>query len=137
MVIGVGVLLFPGVGFRLLALICERSGCVSSATLRTHDDNMAKAEAFRQAMLRDLPSGAPFDDVLGYLHAHNLHFGLVGLSDPQDQPPRDGRGDLYVEMFREKSPQWYCGSGSVGLTLFFVDGRLNQTRATYWSSDCP
>ena len=135
-VIGAGVLLFPRVGFQFIATVCGRGGCVSSSTLRTHDDNMAKAEAFRQAMERDMPAGAAFDDVLGYLRARNLHFGLVGLTDPQDQP-RNGRGDLDVEMFRENSPHWYCGSGSVGLTLSFVDSRLNRTQTTYWSSDCP
>jgi hypothetical protein len=80
-VIGAGVLLFPRVGFQFIATICERAGCVSSSTLRTHNDNMAKAEAFRQAMERDMPAGAAFDDVLGYLRARSsLRVGRLDRS---------------------------------------------------------
>ncbi len=99
---------------------------------------MVKVEAFKQAFDGEVTAGASFDEVLVYLKAHNLHFGSVGLTAPQDEPPRlDGTGRLWVDMFREESPNWYCGKGSVGLGIYFANRKLDRTEAAYWSSDCP
>jgi hypothetical protein len=98
---------------------------------------MAKAEAFEKMFDGGVRAGASFDEVLRYLKAHNLHFGADGLKNPQDEPPTDGYSELEVEMFREKSPNWYCGQGSVGLAVTFVNNRLTSTWVSYWSMDCP
>lgn len=117
----------------LLAL----TACISPSTRRMHAENMAKAEAFKKVFDRDVRAGASFDEVLVYLKAHNLHFGPFGLTNPQDEPPRDGYGLLEVEMFREKSPNWYCGKGSVGLGVSFANNKLTKTDVSFWSFDCP
>jgi hypothetical protein len=136
--IGAAALVLSGLAFPLVGLVCDRTGCVRASTRRIHDENMAKAEAFRGTFDNDVKPGSSFDDVLAYLKAHNLHFGLIGLTAPQDEPPRgDGREEREVEMFREESPNWYCGKGSVGLGIYFVNGKLDRTEAGYWSSDCP
>jgi hypothetical protein len=112
-------------------------GCVSPSTRRIHAENVAKAEAFKAVFDRDVRVGASFDEVLAYLQAHNLHFGPESLTSPQNEPPGDGYARREVQMFREKSPNWYCGSGSVGLSISFVDNKLKDTSATFWSMDCP
>jgi hypothetical protein len=112
-------------------------GCVSPSTRRIHAENVAKAEAFEAMFDRDVRAGASFDEVLAYLQAHKLHFGAASLTIPQDEPPGDGYARREVEMFREKSPNWYCGEGSVGLSISFVDNKLKDTAATSWSMDCP
>jgi hypothetical protein len=122
-----------GSALGLLAL----AACVSPATRRIHAENMAKAEAFKKVFDSDVKAGASFEEVSRYLKAHNLHFGPVGLTNPQDNPPRDGYGLLEVEMFREKSPNWYCGKGSVGLGVSFVNNKLTKTDVSFWSFDCP
>ncbi|HZT76768.1 MAG TPA: hypothetical protein VFA27_08925 [Vicinamibacterales bacterium] len=102
--------------FGLIALTFAAVACVLPSTRRAHDENMAKAEAFKKVFDRDVRPGASFEEVLTYLTVHNLHFGPVGLESPNDVPPPiEGTGDLEVQMFREKSPHWYCGNGSVGL----------------------
>jgi hypothetical protein len=123
----------------IVTFVVTLAGCVMPSTRRTHDENMAKADAFRRTFDNEVKRGTSFDDVLAYLKAHNLHFGSSGLTDPHDEPPeRDGTGRLEVEVFREKSPNWACGKGSVGLSLYFVNGNLNRTGpVTYWSFDCP
>jgi hypothetical protein len=137
-VIGAAGLVLSSFGFRLVGLVCDRTGCVRASTRRIHDENMAKAQAFKQLFDSEVKLGASFDEVLAYLKAHNLHFGLVGLTAPQDEPPRgDGPDEREVEMFREESPNWYCGKGSAGLGIYFVNGKLDRTEAGYWSSDCP
>src|SRR5262245_17855477 len=101
--------------FPVIALLALM-GCVSPSTRHIHAENMAKAAAFKATFDRDVKPGASFDEVVRYLNAHNLHFGGLGLTNPQDdEPPHGGDGRLNVEMFREKSPNWYCGKGSVGL----------------------
>lgn len=124
---------------RLLCLICVLAigGCVSPSTRRIHAENMAKAEAFKAMFDRDVKAGASFDEVLRFLKADKLHFGPLGLTNPQDEAPDGGYGLLEVEMFREKSPNWYCGNGSVGLGVHFENDRLISTHASYWSLDCP
>lgn len=112
-------------------------GCVSPSTRRIHAENVAKAEAFEAMFDRDVKAGSSFDEVLAYLHAHKLHFGAASLTIPQDEPPGDGHARREVEMFSEKSPNWYCGDGSVGLSISFVDRKLKDTSATFWSMDCP
>jgi len=113
-------------------------GCVLPSTRKAHSENLARAQAFKQVFDSEVNPGASFDEVLAYLKAHNLHFGWVGLTAPQDEPPRgDGREEREVEMFREESPNWYCGKGSVGLGIYFVNGKLDRTEAGYWSFDCP
>lgn len=127
-----------GLGFASVAFSIALVGCVLPSTRRTHDENMAKGEAFRQVFDREVKIGASFDEVLVYLKAHNLHFGPDGLTVPHDEPPpRDGTGRLWVEMFREKSPNWDCGKGSVGLSIYFANRKLDRTESTYWSFDCP
>jgi hypothetical protein len=121
----------------IVAVSVTLAGCVLPSTRRTHDDNMAKAETFKRTFDDEVKRGASFDEALAYLKAHNLHFGWLGLTAPQDEPPRDGREEREVEMFREESPNWYCGKGSVGLGIYFVNGKLDRTEAGYWSSDCP
>ena len=99
---------------------------------------MSKAETFRSEMDRHIKAGASFDEVLRYLNAHGLHFGAAGLTNPQDgERPSEGVKRLDVEMFREKSPNWYCGNGSVGIEVRFTDKKLTGTVATFWSLDCP
>jgi len=98
---------------------------------------MAKAEAFKASLDRDVRPGSSFDDVLQYLKAHGLQFGVAGLTTPQNDPPPEGFRRLEVEMFREKSPNWYCGKGSVGLEVAFTDRKLTGTAVTFWSFDCP
>jgi hypothetical protein len=124
---------------RLLCLICVLAvgGCVSPSTRRIHAENMAKAEAFKQSFDRDVKAGASFEEVLQYLKAHSLHFGPAGLTAPQDDPPSEGVRRLEIEMFREKSPNWYCGNGSVGLEVTFTDKKLTGASASFWSFDCP
>lgn len=136
--IGAVALVISVLAFPLVGLVCDRIGCVLPSTRRTHDENMSKVEAFRQMFDREVRAGASFDEVLVYVKDHNLHFGLVGLSAPQDEPPRpDGTDRREVEMFREESPNWYCGKGSVGLSIYFANRKLDRTEAAYWSSDCP
>ena len=93
----------------LLSLLCilTLTGCVSPKTRRIHAENMAKADAFKAVLDRDVKNGASFDEVLQYLKAHGLHFGVTGLTTPQDDPPSEGFQRLEVEMFKEKSPNWY------------------------------
>src|SRR5262245_48381180 len=124
---------------RLLLVTCVLAlgGCVSPSTRRIHAENMAKAEAFKTMFDRDVRAGASFDEVLKYLKAHDLHFGPFGLTNPNDQPPDNGVGLLHVEMFREKSPNWYCGKGSVGLGVSFANNKLTSAVASFWSFDCP
>src|SRR5436189_6159776 len=112
-------------------------GCVSPSTRRIHAENMSKAETFRVAFDRSVKPGASFEEALHYLTAHNLHFGAVGLTSPQADPPPEGVQRLEVEMFREKSPNWYCGNGSVGLEVWFTDKKLTGTTVIFWSFDCP
>jgi len=124
---------------RLLYVICvlALSGCAWPATRRVHAENMSKARTFKVAFDQDVKAGASFDEVLRYLKTHNLHFGAAGLTNPQDdEPPRGGVTRLDVEMFREKSPNWYCGNGSVGLEVWFTDKKLTGTAVTSWSFDC-
>lgn len=113
------------------------AGCVSPSTRRIHAENMAKAESFKEMFEREVRAGASFEEVLTYLKAHNLHFGAFGLTNPQDERPSAGYVLLEVEMFREKSPNWYCGKGSVGLGVSFVNGKLTKTDVSFWSFDCP
>jgi hypothetical protein len=129
-VIGVAASVISGLAFPLVGLVCDRIGCVLPSTRRTHDENMAKAEAFKLTFDREVKAGASFNEVESYLNAHGLHFGFVG------SPERDN-ARLQVELFLEKSPNWYCGNGSVGLALYFVNRNLNRTEGTYWSFDCP
>ena len=112
------------------------AGCASPSTRRIHAENMARAETFKVMFDRDLKVGAPFDEVLRYLKAHDLHFGPLGLTLPQDEPPEGGYGRLEVEMFREKSPNWSCGKASVGLTVSFANNKLTDTAFGSWSLDC-
>jgi hypothetical protein len=97
---------------------------------------MAKARTFKDAFDRDVKAGASFDEVLRYLKARNLHFGADGLRSPQDEPPSAGVVRLEIEMFREKSPNWSCGNGSVGLEVWFTDKKLTGTAESSWSFDC-
>jgi hypothetical protein len=121
-------------GIYMLALC----GCVSPSTRRIHAANMSKAQTFKVAFDHDVQAGASFDEVLRYLKVHNLHFGAAGLTNPQDdEAPGQGIARLDVEMFREKSPNWYCGNGSVGLEVWFTDKKLTGTSVTFWSFDCP
>ena len=124
---------------RLLSLFCVLSltGCVSATTRRIHAENMAKAEAFKATLDRDVKPGASFSEVLLYIKAHGLHFGVAGLTSPQDDPPPGAFTILNIEMFRGKSPRWYCGQGSVGLEVVFTDKKFTGTSATSWSFDCP
>ena len=135
-VIGIAVLVLSGLALPFVGFICDRIGCVLPSTRSAHAQNMAKVTTFKQAFDGDLKPGASFDEVLAYLKVHNLQFGPVGLTAPQDEPP-PREGWLDVEMFREKSPHWYCGNGSVGLSVHFVNRNLDETAATYWSLDCP
>jgi hypothetical protein len=117
-------------------VIVALAGCVSPTTRRIHAENMAKAETFKAMFDRDVKAGASFDQVLQYLKAHNLHFGPLALTLPQDEPPAGGSGRLEVEMFREKSLSWACGKASVGLNLSFVNNKLTDTSFGSWSLDC-
>lgn len=49
----------------------------------------------------------------------------------------NGTDEAFVEMFREESIRWYCGKGSVGLTIDFTENRLVRSSAGSWSFDCP
>jgi hypothetical protein len=106
------------------------AGCVLPSTRRIHAEHMAKAQEFKATFDRDVKPGATFSQVLLYLKAHDLHLD-------SDVPPFEGRGELTVEMFTEKSPLWYCGTGSVGLLLRFRENKLTQAEASSWSFDCP
>lgn len=123
----------------LLSFLCvvALTGCVSPTTRRIHAENMAKAEAFKAMLDRDVKPGASFEEVLRYIKARGLHFGVAGLTSPQDDPPPEDFKILNIEMFRGKSPRWYCGQGSVGLEVVFTDKKLRGTSATSWSFDCP
>ena len=113
------------------------AGCIASpSTRRIHAKNISNASAFKATFDRDIRPGASFDEVLRYVKTHNLHFGPLGLTTPQDEPPPGGNGELEIEMFRGKSPDGYCGQESVGLEVFFTDNKLTGTRAGSWSLDC-
>ncbi len=107
------------VAVAVISLLASNA-CVSPETRRLHAENMSKVEAFKTAFDRDVTAGTPFEEVLRYVNAHNLHFGSSGLTAPDDTPPHDGTSRLTVELFHEeKSIWWYCGRGSVGLDVWF------------------
>jgi hypothetical protein len=91
---------------------------------------MTKAEAFKQKFDQDVPLGTSYQEVASYLKTQNLQFGLRAREPI-------GTGDEYVELLREKSPERFCGNGSVGIKVHFTDNKLDRAETTFWSFDCP
>jgi hypothetical protein len=91
---------------------------------------MAKAEDFKRDFDRRVPTGTALSAVDEYLRGQRLQVGRsIGST---------GGGELFIEVFRETSPSWYCGTGSVGLIARFApDQRLESTSVQSWSFDCP
>jgi hypothetical protein len=102
------------------------TSCVTPSTRRIHAENMTKAEEFKRKFERDIPRGTPFEDVATYLKGQGLQHGLTARPE-----------NHYVELLREKSPDWFCGEGSVGLVVHFRDNKLDRAETTFWSFDCP
>ncbi|HZR22589.1 MAG TPA: hypothetical protein VFA59_03310 [Vicinamibacterales bacterium] len=93
---------------------------------------MANAEAFRRQFESDVATGTPIRAVEEYLARKGLK-----LDGGTFLRMRSGTSDMWLELSREESPNWYCGKGSVGLAVYFVDYKLDRTEVTYWSFDCP
>jgi hypothetical protein len=106
------------------------SGCVRPSTRRAHEANMAKAEEFKREFDRENQPGTALDAVMRWREAR-------GLPPTDLLRSADGTGDIRLELLREESPWWYCGKGSVGLGLRFVERKLDKSTVTFWSFDCP
>ena len=105
------------------------TGCVRPSTRRIDAQNMAKAEDFRREFDQHVPAGSSRATVDRYLASHQLKID-TWLEE-------SGTGEVFVEMFREEWPMWFCGKGSVGLYVEFSGNRLVKTKAGGWSNDCP
>ena len=117
------------VALALSLATCLVVGCVRRETRRIHEQNMAKAEVFKRELDEQVPIGSSRETVDTYLATH--HLKISNLLDAS------GTGSGFVEMFREESPNWFCGKGDVGLALEFRSNRLIRSSAGSWSFDCP
>jgi hypothetical protein len=90
---------------------------------------MAKAEDFKREFDQHVPAGSPRATVDEYLASHQLKID-TWLGD-------SGTGEVFVDMFREEWPAWYCGKGWIGINIQFSANRLVKTRAGGWSNTCP
>jgi hypothetical protein len=116
-----------GVGALLLCSLIV--GCVLPSTRHAHEQHLAQAEAYKTEFDRQVPRGTALPVVNEYLKTQG-HYILNELGEP-------GTGQALVELFKEKSIRWYCGQGSVGLSLGFVENKLAGTSVNSWSFDCP
>jgi hypothetical protein len=105
------------------------TACVRPSTRRIHAQNMAKAEDFKRDFDQHVPAGSSRATVDEYLALHHLKIGWwLGES---------GTGEVFVEVFREEWPAWFCGKGSVGMYVEFSGNRVAKTKAGGWSTSCP
>jgi len=90
---------------------------------------MAKAEDFKREFDQHVPAGSSRATVDEYLASHHLKIGSwLGES---------GTGEVFVEMFREEWPAWFCGKGSIGMNVEFSANRVVKAKAGGWSDSCP
>jgi hypothetical protein len=107
--------------------------CVRPSTRRAHEEHMLQAEAYKAEFDRRVPHGTSLLAVKEFLQAQDRHI----LNEVPEWGTGEATGEGLVELFQEKSIRWYCGQGSVGLSLSFLQNKLVSTRVTSWSFDCP
>ena len=120
--------------FIVALLSClEIVGCVRPSTRRAHEQHMAQAEAYKADFDRQVPRGTTLLAVKEFLQTQDRHI----LNEVPDWGTGEATGEGLLELFQEKSIRWYCGVGSVGLSIGFVQNKLTSTHVSSWSSDCP
>lgn len=119
------------VGALLLCLVI--AGCVRPSTRRAHEQHMVQAEAYKAEFDRRVSHGTSLLAVKEFLQTQDRHI----LNEVPDWGTGEATGEGLLELFQEKSISWYCGQGSVGLSLGFVQNKLTSTHVSSWSSDCP
>jgi hypothetical protein len=122
------------VGFFGVLLSClVIVGCVRPSTRRAYEQHMLQAEAYKADFDRQVPRGTTLRAVKEFLQTQDRHI----LNEVPDWGTGEATGEGLLELFQGKSIRWYCGQGSVGLSLSFLQGKLVSTSVTSWSFDCP
>ena len=107
--------------------------CVRPSTRRAHEQHMVQAQAYKADFDRQVPRGTTLLAVKEFLQTQDRRI----LNEVPDWGTGEATGEGLLELFQEKSIRWYCGQGSVGLSLSFLQNKLVSTSVTSWSSDCP
>jgi hypothetical protein len=103
----------------------------SARRQRAHAANMARAEAFKRELDAHLAAGVPRSAVEAYLATKHIE-------GARPHPSPDSQAEYWVTITKERSPNWYCGLGDVGLILYFSEERrLTKAEVASWSFDCP